>query len=224
MPSVLSRPLHPLSHYYQMVNKTILEHQDPITGLLSVCTENGQHAWVRDNVYSITVVWALAMAYRRIQDVDEDPAKTFLLEQATVKCMRGLLMAMMGQRTKVERFKSSFASRDALHAKYSSVTGQPVVGDKEWGHLQIDATALFLLTLAQMTASGLQIIFTLDEVAFVQNLVFYIECAYVIPDYGIWERGDKSSQSWPRQHWMYSTSWTCLEQRRSSQCDTCVAR
>ena len=35
-----------------------------------------------------------------------------------------------------------------------------------------------------MTASGLQIIFTLDEVAFVQNLVFYIESAYCIPDYG----------------------------------------
>ena len=34
-----------------------------------------------------------------------------------------------------------------------------------------------------------------DEVAFVQNLVFYIECAYVTPDYGIWERGDKSNQS-----------------------------
>jgi hypothetical protein len=32
-------------------------------------------------------------------------------------------------------------------------------------------------------------------VAFIQNLVFYIECAYVTPDYGIWERGDKSNQS-----------------------------
>ena len=55
------------------------------------------------------------------------------------------------------------------------------VGDYEWGHLQIDATSLFLLTLAEMTAAGLQIIFTLDEVAFVQNLVFYIEDAYRIP-------------------------------------------
>ena len=45
---------------------------------------------------------------------------------------------------------------------------------REWGHLQIDAVSLYLLSLAQMTASGLQIIFTLDEVAFVQNLVFYI--------------------------------------------------
>ena len=29
--------------------------------------------------------------------------------------------------------------------------------------------------------SGIQIIFTLDEVAFIQNLVFYIEKAYCIP-------------------------------------------
>jgi phosphorylase kinase alpha/beta subunit len=72
-----------------------------------------------------------------------------------------------------------------------------VVGDHEWGHLQLDATSLFLLVLAQMTASGLQIIFNLDEVAFVQNLVFYIESAYCIPDYGIWERGDKTNHGLP---------------------------
>lgn len=29
--------------------------------------------------------------------------------------------------------------------------------------------------------SGLQIIFNLDEVAFIQNLVFYVESAYCIP-------------------------------------------
>ena len=28
-----------------------------------------------------------------------------------------------------------------------------------------------------------------DEVAFVQNLVFYIERAYRTPDFGMWERG-----------------------------------
>ena len=68
-----------------------------------------------------------------------------------------------------------------------------MVGDHEWGHLQIDAISLYLLVLAEMTASGLQIIYTLDEVAIVQNLVFYIESAYCIADYGIWERGDKSN-------------------------------
>jgi hypothetical protein len=45
--------------------------------------------------------------------------------------------------------------------------------------------------LAQMTSSGLHIIYTMDEVSFVQNLTFYIERAYRTPDYGIWERGDK---------------------------------
>ena len=66
--------------------------------------------------------------------------------------------------------------------------------DDGWGHLQIDAISLYLLTLSQMTASGLQIIYTLDEVAFIQNLVFYIETAYTTPDYGVWERGAKSNQ------------------------------
>ena len=53
-----------------------------------------------------------------------------------------------------------------------------VVGDYDWGHLQLDAIALFILSLAQMTAAGLPIVFTRDEVDFVQNLVFYIEPSY----------------------------------------------
>lgn len=31
----------------------------------------------------------------------------------------------------------------------------------------------------------------MDEVNFVQQLVFYIERAYRTPDYGIWARGSK---------------------------------
>lgn len=68
--------------------------------------------------------------------------------------MRGLLRSMQMQSEKVEQFKRTQSPRDALHAKYSSATGKTVVGDYEWGHLQIDATSLFLLALAQMTASG----------------------------------------------------------------------
>jgi phosphorylase kinase alpha/beta subunit len=37
----------------------------------------------------------------------------------------------------------------------------------------------------------LRIVFTIDEVNFVQNLVHYISRAYRTPDYGIWERGNK---------------------------------
>ncbi|KAJ3036286.1 hypothetical protein HDV00_002943 [Rhizophlyctis rosea] len=48
-----------------------------------------------------------------------------------------------------------------------------------------------------MTASGLTMIYTMDEVNFIQNLVFYIERAYRTPDYGIWERGNKINHGMP---------------------------
>ena len=38
-------------------------------------------------------------------------------------------------------------------------TCSPCVGDHAWGHLQIDATSLYLLMLAEMTASGKMIKF-----------------------------------------------------------------
>lgn len=58
---------------------------------------------------------------------------------------------------KVEHFKKSLSTKDALHAKYDNATGDTVVDDDKWGHLQIDATSLYLLYLAQMTASGKEI-------------------------------------------------------------------
>ncbi|CAH0561386.1 unnamed protein product [Brassicogethes aeneus] len=185
-----------LDYYQRMVHKIIMAHQNPVTGLFPLSPEKN-HAWIRDNVYCILAVWSLSMSYKKMADQDEDRAKTYELEQSCVKLMRGLLMAMMQQKDKVERFKLTQNPLDSLHAKYSSETGQSVVGDNEWGHLQIDAVSLYLLILAQMTASGLQIVFNLDEVAFVQNLVFYIECAYCTPDYGIWERGDKTNHGLP---------------------------
>uniref|UniRef100_A0A5F8GGK6 Phosphorylase b kinase regulatory subunit n=1 Tax=Monodelphis domestica TaxID=13616 RepID=A0A5F8GGK6_MONDO len=123
--------------------------------------------------------------------------QTILCYQNVVKLMRGLLQCMMRQVDKVEKFKKTQSTKDSLHAKYNTATCGTVVGDDQWGHLQVDATSLFLLFLAQMTASGLRIIFTLDEVAFIQNLVFYIEAAYKVADYGMWERGDKTNQGIP---------------------------
>ncbi|XP_012160564.1 probable phosphorylase b kinase regulatory subunit alpha isoform X5 [Ceratitis capitata] len=185
-----------LDYYQRIVHRLIMAHQEPVTGLFPASNINS-HAWIRDNVYCILAVWGLSMAYKKIADQDEDRAKCYELEQSCVKLMRGLLMAMMNQKDKVERFKMTQNPLDSLHAKYSSKNGQPVVGDGEWGHLQIDAVSLYLLILAQMTASGLQIVFSLDEVSFIQNLVFYIESAYCIPDYGIWERGDKTNHGEP---------------------------
>ena len=181
------------------MRRVILSRQDPVTGLLPASTAVNEHgdytdAWVRDNVYSVLAVWGVALAYRRVDDGD---GTRFELEQAVVKVMRGLLRAMMGQAPKVEAFKSSQDPRDALHAKYDPRTGAPAVGDDAWGHLQLDATGLFLVTRAQMIASGLPIVASRDEVAFVQNLVFYIGRAYRTPDYGIWERGDKTNHGLP---------------------------
>ncbi|XP_066189882.1 phosphorylase b kinase regulatory subunit alpha, skeletal muscle isoform isoform X8 [Sylvia atricapilla] len=182
-----------LDGYGRLVQQTILRYQDAVTGLLPASADH-QDAWVRDNVYSILAVWALGLAYRKNADRDEDKAKAYELEQSVVKLMRGLLQCMMRQVDKVEAFKYSQSTRDCLHAKYNTQTCATVVGDHEWGHLQMDATSLYLLMLAQMTASGLHIIHSLDEVNFIQNLVFYIEAAYKTADFGIWERGDKTNQ------------------------------
>lgn len=184
-----------LDAYYREIQEVILERQHPVSGLLPASTAvnshgDYRHAWVRDNVYSILAVWGLALAYRKH---DDDSGRAFELEHAVVKLMRGLLQAMMRQAHKVEAFKKSLDPFDALHAKYDTATGDTVMGDGAWGHLQLDATSLYLLMLAQMTSSGLTIIYSSDEVNFVQNLVFYIGRTYRTPDYGIWERGDKTN-------------------------------
>jgi phosphorylase kinase alpha/beta subunit len=182
-----------LEQRFDEIDALILSRQDPITGLLPASTAKLAHgdytdAWVRDNVYSILTVWGLALAYRRFDDTHPH---TYLLSQSVVKLMRGLLVAMMHQADKVERFKFSLQPADALHAKYDTRSGTAVVGDEDWGHLQLDSTSLYLLMLAQITASGINIIYSLDEVEFVQNLVHYISRTYSTPDYGIWERGNK---------------------------------
>ncbi|XP_067579960.1 phosphorylase b kinase regulatory subunit alpha, skeletal muscle isoform isoform X8 [Pseudorca crassidens] len=182
-----------LDGYARLVHQTILCHQNPVTGLLPASYDQ-KDAWVRDNVYSILAVWGLGLAYRKNADRDEDKAKAYELEQSVVKLMRGLLHCMIRQVDKVESFKYSQSTKDSLHAKYNTKTCATVVGDDQWGHLQLDATSLYLLFLAQMTASGLHIVHSLDEVNFIQNLVFYIEAAYKTADFGIWERGDKTNQ------------------------------
>ncbi|MDP4301026.1 glycoside hydrolase family 15 protein [Leptothrix discophora] len=193
-PADAAPPADPLAGWVEQARQIILSRQDPVTGLLpasTAITVHGDytHAWVRDNVYSILAIWALELAHR-----ERDPALSAELRERVEALMRGLLAAMIKQAHKVERFKHSQHPLDALHAKYATTTGDPVVGDAEWGHLQIDATAIFLLQLAQMSASGLSIVREPHEVAFVQNLVHYLARAHRTPDYGIWERGHKQNQ------------------------------
>jgi len=182
-----------LDKNFNSINKIILSRQDVITGLLPASTAITAHgdytdAWVRDNVYSILSVWGLSLSYKKH---NPNHYRVHILSQSVVKLMRGLLIAMMRQSNKVEAYKKSHDPLDALHAKYATNTGLAVVGDDEWGHLQLDATSLFVLMLAQMSASGLCLVYTIDEVNFVQNLVHYISKTHSTPDYGIWERGNK---------------------------------
>lgn len=112
--------------YLCLFNYVVLLVKNPVTGLLPASPTN-EHAWIRDNVYSILAVWALSMAYKKYTDMDEDKAKTYELEQRCVKLMRGLLVCMMQQKEKLEKFKISQSPLDSLHAKYSSSTGASVV-------------------------------------------------------------------------------------------------
>ncbi|MDA1157295.1 MAG: glycoside hydrolase family 15 protein [Cyanobacteria bacterium] len=186
----------------RQIDQVVLQRQHPITGLLPASTANNVHgnygdAWVRDCVYSIQCVWGLALAHRRLSGAT---ARVYELEQRVLQLMRGLLNAMLRQAHKVERFKQTLSPLDCLHAKYDTGSGDPVVPDDGWGHLQLDATALFLLQLAQLTRSGLVVVQTGHERDFLQNLVYYVARAYRVRDYGIWERGDKGNHGLPERN------------------------
>lgn len=85
-------------------------------------------------------------------------------------------MSMMKQKEKLENFKETQNKLDSLHAKYSSQTGATVESDSGWGHLQLDATSLYLLVLAQMTASGMKffILLPLNYVIYIFKLVILV--------------------------------------------------
>ncbi|MEB3354395.1 MAG: glycoside hydrolase family 15 protein [Cyanobacteriota bacterium] len=186
----------------RQIEAVVLQRQHPITGLLPASTAHTVHgnygdAWVRDCVYSIQCVWGLALAHRRLRG---STRRVFELEQRVLMLMRGLMNAMERQAAKVERFKHSLHRLDAIHAKFDTATGNPVVPDDGWGHLQLDATGLFLLQLAQLTRAGLVVVRSTHERDFIQNLVYYVAQAYRIPDYGIWERGDKGNHGLPERN------------------------
>ncbi len=194
--------LEQLERLDAQVDRVFLARQHPITGLMPASTANTVHgnygdAWVRDNVYTVQAIWGLALAWRR---QGQRPARVYALEQSVLALMRGLMRSMMAQAAKVERFKASQELLDALHAKYDTATGQPVVADNAWGHLQLDATSLFVLQLAQLTRSGLVVVANAAQAAFVQNLIYYLCRAYRVADYGIWERGDKGNNGAPERN------------------------
>ncbi|XP_014239926.1 probable phosphorylase b kinase regulatory subunit beta isoform X2 [Cimex lectularius] len=114
--------------------------------------------------------------------------------------MRGILQCWIKQADRVEEFKRNQNFKFSLHSKFNLTTGDEILKDSDYNHLQIDNVSLYLIFLVQMISSGLQIIYTQDEVAFVQNLVYYVERAYRTPDFGMWERGTKYNDGTPEIH------------------------
>ncbi|XP_042186772.1 phosphorylase b kinase regulatory subunit beta-like isoform X4 [Oncorhynchus tshawytscha] len=191
--SILHREDEPLwerlDRYYNAVKTTILNYQSPTTGLFPTKTcSSCKEAKVRDSLYCAASSWALALAYRRI---DDDMGRTHELEHSAIKCMRGILYCYMRQSDKVEEFKQDPSPSKCLHSIFNVDTGDEILSYDDYHHLQIDALSLFLLYLVEMVCSGLQIIYNTDEVSFIQNLVFCVERAYRVPDFGMWERGSK---------------------------------
>ncbi|XP_062923000.1 phosphorylase b kinase regulatory subunit beta isoform X3 [Mobula hypostoma] len=178
-----------LDKYYSYVKSTVLNYQSAATGLFPNKTVgNYNKAKVRDCLYCAAGIWAVALAYRRI---DDDKGRTHELEYSAIKCMRGILYCYMRQADKVESFKHNPSPSNCLHSVFNVHTGDELLSYDDYGHLQIDAVSLFLLYLVEMISSGLQIIYNTDEVSFIQNLVFCVERSYRRPDFGMWERGSK---------------------------------
>jgi phosphorylase kinase alpha/beta subunit len=98
-------------------------------------------------------VWSLRQCYSK---VDDDKGRTYHLGQVAVKAMRGILYCWMRQAHKLEKYKLNPLKENALHCKFDIHTGDEL-NDELYGHLQLDCIALYLLTLAQMISSGLQV-------------------------------------------------------------------
>ncbi|BHF72293.1 hypothetical protein SprV_0401535700 [Sparganum proliferum] len=200
-PELASSPdeLHDkLQRFYRIVKDQLINYQHPFSGLFPCKPGPPQSCacHVRDSVYCATAVWALHRCFQRLGD---ESGQSFELRQSAIKCMRAILLAWMQQTVRLEQFKTAQNLETCLSTRLDYATGQPIEGT-DYNHLQIDCVGLYVLQLAQMILSGLQVIHTKTEAAFVQNLIFYLERAYRIPDYGMWERGSKQNRNITELH------------------------
>nr|XP_024219665.1 probable phosphorylase b kinase regulatory subunit beta [Halyomorpha halys] len=186
-----------LDIFYGIIKRQLLRYQSPVTGLFPCISTDETIGSVRESIYCAAAIWSLYQSYRRI---DDDRGKSYELGQSAVKCMRGILTCWIKQSARIEQFKQKQCGTFALHSKFHLLSGAEVYSDEEYNHLQIDVVSLYLIFLVQMITSGLQIIYTQSEVAFVQNLVYYVERAYRTPDFGMWERGSKYNDGVPEIH------------------------
>ncbi|VDK55544.1 unnamed protein product [Anisakis simplex] len=189
-PKLVKTVLEQVDSVYRMVQKLILDHQSVTSGLFPRYSKDLNIGYAKDSIYCALACWACSVAYKRL---DDDRGRQTELRQSAVKAMRGIMFSWMQQLGALDEFKDKNSPECALHSRFDLHTGMVLKSpnDRHFGHLQMDLIALYLLALVQMTAGGVQIIYTHDEVCFVQNLVFYIERTYRTPDYGMWERGTR---------------------------------
>ncbi|KAI3418866.1 hypothetical protein GPALN_007966 [Globodera pallida] len=181
---------------FELVRRLIIDHQSVTTGLFPRYSKGSDFGYARDTIYCSLACWACSLAYKRL---DDDRGRETELCQTAVKGMRGVLFCWMQQVEKLNCFKMNNSPEFALHSRFDLQTGAEL-GNAPFPHLQMDLIALFILILVEMTVAGTQIIYTAHEVAFLQNLVFYIERTYRTPDFGIWERGTRYNRGFPELH------------------------
>lgn len=177
-----------LDQFYEQAKRQILQYQSAITGLFPSNSAENSDASIRTSLWAASSIFALYLAYSK--RIDNDQGKAHDLGQSVVKCMRGILFAWMRQSESVEMFKANQSPKHALHLKFDLHSG--LANDFDYPHLQLDVVSLYLIFLANFIASGLDIIYCMDEVTFIQNLVYYVERAYRTPDYGNWEPTETS--------------------------------
>uniref|UniRef100_A0A1I7YF00 Phosphorylase b kinase regulatory subunit n=1 Tax=Steinernema glaseri TaxID=37863 RepID=A0A1I7YF00_9BILA len=196
---VVESTLNRVDHIYMMVQKTIVDYQSVTSGLFPRYSKDADVGYVKDSIYCAMSCWACSIAYNRL---DDDRGRQTELRHTAAKTMRGILFSWMQQAEKLNMFKEKNTPEYALHSRFDLATGTELKtpNDHFYGHLQMDLIALYLLALVQMIAGGVQIIYTHSEVAFVQNLVFYIERTYRTPDFGMWERGSRYHVGAPELH------------------------
>ncbi|VDK83214.1 unnamed protein product [Litomosoides sigmodontis] len=189
-PSVVRTAHDKVDSVYYLVQKLVLKHQSVTSGLFPRYSKNHEVGFVKDSIYCALACWTCSIAYKRL---DDDRGRQTELRQSAVKAMRGIMFCWMQQLNNLNRFKENISPEFALHARFDFHTGMVLEtpNEEKYGHLQMDLIALYLLALVQMTAAGIQVIYTHDEVCFVQNLVFYIERTYRTPDFGMWETGSR---------------------------------
>ncbi|PAV84588.1 hypothetical protein WR25_10127 [Diploscapter pachys] len=189
-----------IDQIYDTTQHLLVRYQSATSGLFPRYSGDDHVGYVKDSIYCAIACWATSVAYKRL---DDDRGRQTSLLQTAVKTMRGILFAWMQQCEELNNFKSNSSEKYALHARFDLQTGLALTQAPNlhhYGHLQMDLVAFYLLTMVQMIAAGVKVIYTHHEVNFVQNLVFYIERTYRTPDYGMWERGTRYNNGKPELH------------------------